>query len=160
MISDEELETMKPKMSIEYGIDPDTLSYGNFDDIPKNAYMAKIQYTFFKVGANATFDIDSTSYNLYVGQVLKTTDLKRLNDKLNKNSQAVTNDEKILKDYLERGIENVTITKNGIIPLNNYDKVFSTYEEMVEAITKIKETFQSVDFIVQNAETNTLKNIN
>lgn len=142
MYSDEVLQTMVPKMSIKYIVEDGIASYGDFDNIPENATGACIGTTFPIVGPKGNFMFTSESYNLYVGDIIDISGYSEIN----------VPKEKIQK-FQKAGIKQVVSTKLGIVSLSSGDAVFSTQEEMAQAIAKINETFKSVSFSVQNSET-------
>ncbi len=146
MFNDEELQFMHPRMSIEYRVEEGFLSSGSFDNIPENAYGAHIGVAFPVVGANGEFRLAAISYDLFVGKSFKVNELLNV---------TTVSKEQIL-EYEKNNIKQVVLTKTGVRPLNDFDAVFPTQEEMVQAITKINETFKSVTFSVQNSETPTI----
>lgn len=44
----------------------------------------------------------------------------------------------------------------GLVPFRNGDAVFSTPEEMAQAIAKINETFKPLDFSIQSRDAETM----
>ncbi len=157
MHSDDELQFLTPRMSIEYRDAFAFLSNGTFDNIPKDAFGAHIVASFPVVGADGKFRNFRTSYELYVGKVFK---VEELLEQLYKNSEIIfvvsnTCSTPIdrLEEFNRKGIQNVVAIKNGILPLMDGDVAFATNEEMAAAITKINQTFNSVNISLQNAET-------
>ena len=157
MYSDDELQFLTPRMSIEYRVEFAFLSNGTFDNIPKDAFGAHIVASFPVVGADGKFRNFRTSYELYVGKVFK---VEELLEQLNKNSETkfvVSNTSftsvEMLERCKERGIQNVVAIKNAVVPLMDGDVAFATNEEMATAITKINQTFRSVNISLQNTET-------
>ena len=157
MYSDDELQFLTPRMSIEYRVELAFLSNGTFDNIPKDAFGAHIVASFPVVGADVKFRNFRTSYELYVGKVFK---VEELLEQLNKNSETkfvVSNTSstsvEMLERCKERGIQNVVAIKNAVVPLMDGDVAFATNEEMATAITKINQTFRSVNISLQNTET-------
>ena len=146
MLNSKELQFMHPRMSIEYRVEEVFLSSGSFDNIPENAYGAHIGIVFPIVGANGEFRFAGTSYDLFVGKSFKVNELLNV---------TTISKEQIL-EYQKNNIKQVVLTKMGVKPLNDFDAVFPTQEEMAQAITKINEKFKSVNFSVQNSETQTI----
>ncbi len=157
MYNDDELQSMMPRMSIEYRIEAGFLNNGTFDNIPENAFGAHIVTSFPIVGADGKFRNFRTSYDLFVGKVFEVKELlEQINNQTENNNTMFVTDgisEEMIKEYQEAGIQNVVSTKNGVAPLRYGDVAFATQEEMAAAITKINQTFKSVDILVQNAET-------
>ncbi len=142
MYSTEELKAMKPRMSIEYRISDVLLNSGNFNEIPKKAWGAYISTLFPIVDANGDFKFQVIGYNLYIGNLMT------LNEAIANQSE---HEIKELESYKDRGITYVVQTKYGIKPLKYGDIAFETFEEMANAITRIKNRYESIDIKVQNS---------
>ena len=134
-------DNLKPKMAIEYEFEDGILTSGSFDNIPQNAFRARIGASFPIVGANGELRVAGTSYDLYVGQIF---DLSNL--------EGTKISHKDATNFRMKAITKFVLTKFGLRPLNSFDAVFATQEEMAEAITKIKESFESLSFYVKNAK--------
>lgn len=156
MYSEEELQFMTPKMSIEYRVEQGFLHSGTFDNIPENAFGAHICTHFPTVAANGEFRFSSDSFDLFVGETFEVKDLLSQINKPSENSETVIVANNIaketIKEYEKAGVKRVVSTKSGVIPLRYGDAAFSTHEEMAQAITKISQTFNSVNISVQNQE--------
>lgn len=159
------------KIFIQYRGNDGTLVNGTFDDIPTNICGAKISVSFPVVEADGIFKVNDTPrfmYDLYVGEVFNiATLLERVNSSNNitndgtvvamketlKGNMTVVTVSELAKEriieYAKFGIRNVVFTSAGVMPLNNYDNAFTTYEELVAGITKIDLAFSSVSFMVQ-----------
>lgn len=156
MFNSEELEFMRPRMSIEYRIDEGFLTSGKFDEIPKNAVGAYIGTSFPVVHADGEFRFARHSFNLFVGESFLVEDILAQANKPTDNSDSVlVVDElalKKIKEYKEQGYQKVASTRMGVVPLGYNDAVFASHEDMAEAITKINQTFKSIDFSIQNSQ--------
>ena len=156
MYDEKVLELMQPKMSIEYRIEAGMLTGGTFDNIPENAFGAHIGASFPVVGANGEFRLGGTSYDLFVGEVFEVNGLlEKVNKPVEGNDAIIVANEiskEKIQEYQSKGITKVVSTKIGVVPLKYGDAAFSTQEEMAAAITKINQTFKSVNISVQNAE--------
>ena len=141
MNNNEMTDNLKPKMAIEYEIEEGILTGGSFDTIPQDAVRAHIGASFPIVGANGELRVAGTSYDLYVGQTFDLSDLE--GTKISHKDAA---------DFIMKAITKFVSTKFGLRPLNSFDAVFATQEEMAEAITKIKESFESLSFYVEKAK--------
>ncbi len=153
MYNDDELQSMLPRMTIEYRIEAGFLNSGTFDNVPENAFGAHIATFFPIVDVDGKFRISSHSYDLFVGEVFKVKELLEQINNPTKNNNTMFVTEGMLKEYQQTGIQNVVSTKNGVVPLKYGDAAFATQEEMAATITKINQTFNSIDILVQNAET-------
>ena len=149
MFSDEELKDMIPRMTIEYRVQEGFLSSGSFKKIPENAFGAHITTGFVIVNSKGQFEPAVEEYDLYVGH---TFDVEKLLDSINNKVIESNSLKEDLKEFEKTGIKQIVLTKSGIVPFRYKDAVFPTYEEMAQAITKIDETFSSVNFSVQNSE--------
>lgn len=156
MFNSEELQFMLPKMSIEYRVEEGFLTSGTFDKIPVNAFGAYVSTKFPAVGANGKFKITRCAFNLFVGEGFLVDDvLAQANKTINNSENDHGINESVLKrikKYKEQGYQRVANTKIGVVPLDYNDAVFATNKEMAEAITKIHQTFKSVDFSIRNSQ--------
>lgn len=157
MFDEEDLQIMSPKMSIDYRVENGFLTSGSFDNIPENAFGAHISTVFPVVNSEGKFEFSRDGYDLFVGEVF---DVAGLLDESNKPAEtndvmvAVDGSKEKIKEYEKAGIKQVVFsTKIGIVPLRYKDAAFSSQEEMAQAITKINETFKSVNISLQNSET-------
>ena len=117
-------------------------SSGSFDNIAENAYGASIGVAFPVVDANGEFRLAGISYDLFVGKSFKVNELLEVTN---------VSKEQIL-EYEKNNIKQVVLTKWGVKPLNDFDAVFPTQEEMAKAFIKINQTFNSVIFFAQKSE--------
>ena len=122
-------------VSIEYRIGDTVLESGTFDNIPDDAYGAKVTCYSPVVNSDGNIVNHRFEYDLYVGE-------KRNTDTLNDEEYAY------LKQYLiQYGANEVVITKCGPIALKNGDRVFETKEKMAEVIGKISRACKQVQII-------------
>ena len=156
MFNSEELQFMVPKMSIEYRVEEGFLTSGKFDEIPANAFGAYITTRFPAVGANGEFKIAGDAFSLFVGESFLIDDvLAQANNPTANSNNVFFDNESVLnkiKKYKEQGFQKIAITKMGVVPIGYGDAVFASHEEMAEAITKIYQTFKSVDFFIENSQ--------
>ena len=144
MYTMEELELMKPRMVIDYWTsNQEGFIAGTFDSVPENTYRANISTIYPVVGADGDFRLSRVSYNLFVGKVVN------IESSLDNSSIVAIVYKEQLKKLYEAGVKNAVLTK----PLGEFDLVFPTKEGMEAAIEKIGQTFNSVDFNIQNSET-------
>ena len=104
------------------------------------------------VGANGEFKIARDAFNLFVGECFLVDDiLVAANNHTDSNNNVLVADESVLKKVREckgQGYQKVASTRMSVVPIGYGDVVFASQEEIAEAITKIYQTFKSVDFFV------------
>ena len=122
-------------VSIEYRIGDAVLESGTFDNIPDDAYGAKVTCHSPVVNSDGNIVNHSFEYDLYVGE-------KRNTDTLNDEEYAY-----LKQDLIQRSVKEVVITKYGPIALNHEDRVFETKEKMAEVIGKISRACKQVQII-------------
>lgn len=145
------LNVMKPEIRISYRLHPATLTGGTFDNVPKEAFGAQIYQSSYIVGANGQFQINGTSFDLFVGEQLDIEETL-------KTAQNEKAREKLLQ-LKAQGYKNAVIPKfpqdkssqPEIWPVGWRDAVVSSNQELAVAISKIYATFNSVNFEVKNS---------
>lgn len=166
------------KMFVQYRDMNGFLINGTFDEVPENACGAHIGISFPMIEADGVFRTQGSAcvyYELYVGEVFDANVLlERISNSANITSEGVVVAMKeVLKgnmtvvtvseamkqriiEYSKLGVTSVVFTKFGVMPLNKGDSAFTTREEMVAAIDKINQTYKSISFSVQYADTKRL----
>lgn len=158
MYDEEVLASMQPRMVAHYVYDPDHWRPGELEFVPKSTFTAYIYEWFPFVCANGELIYNKKFlYALFVGKVFEINDLLYKNLKQVEGNDTIVVDnkeisEEKLQEYQERGFTKVVSTKAGLEPMTDDDAVFSTFEGMEAAITKINQTFKSVKFSIENTE--------
>ncbi len=147
MYDENQLKELKPIIAISYYVDDRILMGGTFENIPENAIGACIRESVPFVAGKGELKLETFIFNLFVGKAFNSREAFEQN----KNNGTEKSHIELL-EALQQGLSMVVLTKDGFYPLNRGDVVFSTYEEMVSAINKIRQTFESVNILVQNAE--------
>jgi len=152
MIDEEMLNFMKPKISVEYRIQPGFLSHGELEVVPENAYGALIYQNFPIVGTNGEFEICGQSYNLYVGKILDINEY--LKDDQNNELKSRLIELKVngySKVVIPDAFSAVNTKPSLIIPITGRDAVYSSNQEMADAIEKINLAYNSIDISIQKS---------
>lgn len=102
---------LKPTISIEYRTDHCGLLSGDFDNIPENAYSARISQKLPFIDGNGNISFIRFHYNTYVGYKLE-----------------------------QNGVLGV-VTDGEFRKLDPEDKIFTTFDEMKQAITSMAIAF-------------------
>lgn len=146
-MTDKQAMMLQPQISISY-----RNVIGNFvkdSDLPQQTFTANIYQWFPIVNADGEFKIDAHTYNLYIGREFEIDNCIETfkNEELKKQliSMKESGYNKFVVPFESQKV-NGTIS---MYPVGELDRVYSTWEELCEAITKIKSVHQTMDMFIE-----------
>jgi len=151
-MSNEILEILKPRLSIEYYEDYNCLTGGNFEYIPENIKGARIAHCFANVNCDGKYVMDAIEYNLYIGSEI---DINTALMEPSRNEYQLDKLCELGKLGFKKAVFLETLDENNHIairPLGYEDMVCETREELIESINKIKSTFDSLKITVEETQ--------
>jgi hypothetical protein len=151
MYNTEILNSMKPQISASYRLQPGMLIGGTLDDVPKEAFGAQIYQCSYIVEADGEFRINGVTYDIFVGQLLDIEETLKI--VVNEVAKAK------LTELKAKGYKKAVIPKfpqdnhkqKEIWPLGWRDRVVSSNQELAVVISKINQTYNSIDFEIRNS---------
>ena len=146
MYSKEVLELVKPSISVSYRADENLEKLGDFDEVPKDAMVAKINQKTHFIKADGRLFFNVASCYVYVGEEID------IHKALGQGEKKEFHKE--MSEMKENDITKAVIVpfseKQIILPVGFCDKVVSTNEELASAVQRIKHTFDSLKLTVEN----------
>lgn len=149
------MQNEKSKVTISYGDNLNNLKYGNFDNIPENPFITIITIHTPIIKDNGTIEYENFSHRMFLGDLLPASLFVEAYGKnvsfteLTEIKEAITNSngqQKIITPFNSKDGRFVLADKN--------DAVYSNYEELVNAITKLKSSIREDMEIINSDEPN------